>query len=258
MHKLILLSATYRQASHATSPAWTNAQRNTATASLRRAREIDPDNRLLAGQRRRRLDGEEIRDALLHAAGWLNFRAGGPGFIPPLPEEIHRTVRPHHWKVDADESEHRRRSSYLFVRRNLRYPFFDVFDRPDSNFSCAQRMRTTIAPQSLALLNSKLSIEAAQRLAGRVLADVNARIDPALQVSRAYRFALARSPQPDETQIALEFIDGQMTLLATDARDDKPLALPEPLPAEVTPNAGTALTAFCLSLVNLNEFVYVD
>ena len=59
--------------------------------------------------------------------------------MPPLPREIRNSIRKDHWKVSPDAEDHRRRSIYLFVRRNLRYPFFDVFDRPDSNTTCGRR-----------------------------------------------------------------------------------------------------------------------
>ena len=260
MHKLILTSAVYRRASHTAVAGWPNELRSEAEAALEKARSADPDNGLLARQRRRRLDGEEIRDALLLASARLNFRHGGPGFIPPLPEEIHKTVKAQHWRVDSDESEHRRRSLYLLVRRNLRYPFFDVFDRPDTNFSCARRTRTTIAPQSLALLNSELSMEAARHLAGRALIAQSEQQDStrASQVTSLYRYTLGRRPRDNELQLAVEFIDRQIAILKASGRQRADLELPQPLPAGTDPHVGAAFTALSLSLVNLNEFVYVD
>ena len=131
LHRLIVTSATYRQASFP----------------------------------RRRLDGEAIRDALLTASGQLNRQAGGPGFRPPLPNEVVRTLLKDQWPVTANSAEHRRRSVYLFARRNLRYPLFEAFDKPDANASCPRRNVSTIAPQSLLLLNGDDSLAAATELA---------------------------------------------------------------------------------------------
>ena len=151
-------------------------------------------------------------------------------------------------------------SRYLFVRRNLRYPFFDVFDRPDTNFSCARRTRTTIAPQSLALLNSELSMEAARHLAGRALIAQSEQQDStrASQVTSLYRYTLGRRPRDNELQLAVEFIDRQIAILKASGRQRADIELPQPLPAGTDPHVGAAFTALSLSLVNLNEFVYVD
>lgn len=248
LHKLILTSATYRQASRGAS--------EEARALLSQARKIDPEHRLLAGQRRRRLDGEEIRDALLAISGRSNGRRGGPGFVPPLPTEIRKTVIEQQWRVTPEESEHRRRSIYLFVRRNLRYPFFDVFDGPDTAASCARRMRTTIAPQSLALLNSELSTDAARYFAGRVLA---ASENPREQITFAYRWTLGRAPRGDELKLSETFLrDLAAQSYNRSSRVDSGLALPIPYPFGGDPYDAAAVTMLCLSLINLNEFVYVD
>ncbi len=74
-----------------------------------------------------------------------------------------------HWNVDRDPADHVRRSIYVFARRNLRYPIFEAFDRPDPNASCPRRNRSTTAPQSLMLLNGELTASLAQVTAGRLL-----------------------------------------------------------------------------------------
>src|SRR5205814_6873010 len=115
-------------------------------------RRLDPDNRLLARMNRKRMEGEAIRDAMLSAAGRLSLRRGGPGVRPPLPAEVAATLlNTKQWIVSPDAEDHRRRSIYLFVRRNLRYPLFDAFDRPDTNASCPRRHPSTLPPQSLIL-----------------------------------------------------------------------------------------------------------
>ena len=117
----------------------------------------------------RRLDGEAIRDAMLSSAGLLVSDYGGPGVMPPLPPELTGTLLKGQWIESPEEADHYRRSLYIFARRNLRYPIFEAFDRPDANASCAVRGRSTTAPQSLLLFNSEFSLLAARHLAGRVL-----------------------------------------------------------------------------------------
>ncbi len=87
----------------------------------------------------------------------LNRQAGGAGVRPPLSVEITVTLLKNQWQVSTNAADHRRRSIYLFARRNMRYPMFDVFDRPDANASCARRHESTTAPQALTLLNSEFS-----------------------------------------------------------------------------------------------------
>jgi hypothetical protein len=212
MHRLIVTSATYRQSSRAG----------------RAALAADPENELLSRYRRTRLDGEAIRDALLAVSGTLSATMGGPGVFPDLPEELTRlTVKGAIWPVSASAEERSRRSLYVFVRRNLRYPFFEAFDRPDTNASCPQRSVTTIAPQSLTLLNSTLAHDTAAALADRVARDGGP--DPDARVRLAFRLAFGRDPDPSEQALARGFL----------ARDP-------------------SLPHFCLALINANEFVYID
>ena len=147
VRRLIVASRTYRQASIP----------SVAAAKL------DPDNALLSRANRKRLDGEAIRDAVLAAAGVLNVKAGGPGVYPELPAEI----KPASWPVSADAAERERRSVYVAVKRNLRYPLFAAFDSPDRSETCSRRFATTTAPQALALLNDPLLHGYAKKLAAR-------------------------------------------------------------------------------------------
>ncbi|ODT99540.1 MAG: hypothetical protein ABS79_04335 [Planctomycetes bacterium SCN 63-9] len=214
IHRLIVTSATYRQASGKAS---------------RESLANDPDNRLLSRQNRRRLDGEAIRDALLAVSGRLNPAQGGPGIFPALPSELAKlSSKGAVWPVSPKPEEQDRRSLYVFVRRNLRYPFFESFDRPDTNASCARRAVTTIAPQALSLLNGQLSTGAAQTLADRVRREAGPEIGS--MVHRAYLLAFGRPPDQTERTLAHSF-------LAAD---------------------GATFTAYCLALLNLNEFIYVD
>ena len=261
MHKLLLSSATYQQSSLPGADVGDTGQGDTGladapTGNWRRTLQVDPENRWMSRMRRRRLDGEEIRDAMLVASGRLSQRRGGPGVRPPVPSELVATLLKDQWSVSPDPADHRRRSIYLFVRRNLRYPLFDAFDRPDTNASCPRRHESTIAPQALMLLNSEFSLSAARDLCGFLIDQAGTDADA--QISLAYRRTLGRPPQDDELRLAHAFLTSQADRLKQESRATAELALPDPLPATADPYAAAALTDFCLALFNLNEFVYVD
>ena len=214
LHRLIVTSATYRQTSR----------------SRADAMKADPENSLFWRQNRRRLDGEAIRDALLSVSGNLNRANGGPPVFPKLPAELTKlSGKGEAWPVSPKEEDRSRRSLYVFIRRNLRYPFFEVFDRPDTNASCPRRAVSTIAPQALTLFNGEFSQDAARRFAERVHRSTNR---PDAQVELLFRIALGRLPDAEESKLALEF-------LGVDGDNER-------------------LADLALSLVNLNEFVYVD
>src|SRR5262249_34262728 len=149
-----------------------------------------------------------------------------------------------------------RRSVYIFVRRNLRYPLFDVFDRPDTNASCPQRPRSTTAPQSLTLLNSDFTLAAARDLAGCVLNQAGT--EPRNQIELCYLKTVRRRPTNAELIAASEFLKHQAVQLKRDARAIDSLAIPSNLPEQVDPYSAAALTEYCLALFNLNEFIYLD
>jgi hypothetical protein len=207
MHRLMLLSAAYRQGTQA--PAETLAG--------------DPDNQWFSRMNRLRLEGEAVRDSLLAVSGRLNRTAGGPGVSPPVPADAVRGSKG--WAVSPDPRDHVRRSVYVFARRNLRYPFLEAFDLPDSNLSCPKRERSTTAPQALALLNSADVTEAAKVLAGRLEQEWPSREG---QIVQAYRLALGRRPTEAEGRLAREFL------------------------------AVSPLSELCRALFNVNEFVYID
>jgi hypothetical protein len=248
MHRLIVTSATYRQASRATDK---QSQQELAVAL-----ESDPSNYRLTRFPRRRLSGEEIRDAMLAAAGVLNTEAHGPGVMPPLPPELKETLLNGQWRVDPDASQHDRRSVYVFARRNLRYPLFDVFDRPDANASCPRRSRSTTATQSLTMINSELTLHCARRLAGYVLR--HAEPSAKSRIRLAYRRTLTREPTTDELQLAREFLTAQTTTINDEGRGASKLALAEPIAEGISPAESAAFVDLCLALLNTSEFVYVD
>ena len=192
VHRLILTSSTYRQASH-----------NPANEDLGRQR--DASNRLLWHGPRRRLSAEEVRDAMLSVAGELNLAYGGKSVMLPVEDAlVDLLYDPTQWRVPADQSQHRRRSIYLLAKRNLRLPFMEVFDQPPLLTSCARRETSTHAPQSLELLNGPISNELAARLAARLDREAGRDLDGI--VNQAYLLAAGRLPTSDEALIAREFL----------------------------------------------------
>ncbi len=212
IHRLILSSNAYRQAS---------AVANTAAA------EKDPDNKLLWKFNRRRLEAEEIRDAMLAASGKLNEKAGGPSVMIPIDKGLVKALyKPSQWVPAKDQAEYSRRSIYLISKRNLHLPFMEVFDAPDSLASCPRRESSTHAPQALELMNGTLSNQQAEALAKRL--ETEAGPGPRKQVDLAYRLVRGRAPNPKEMQQSLAF-------LKTQSRRE-----------------------FALAMLNLNAFLYVN
>lgn len=216
MHRLILLSATYQQSSEPS----------------REALARDPSNQLLSHQNQVRLEGEAIRDSLLAVSGRLNPKMGGPSVLPPIPTDITKTSK--NWTASADPDEHRRRSIYIFARRNLRFPFLEAFDAPDSNLSCPERGQSTTAPQSLTLLNSDEVMDAARATAKLIIDEATG---DTRRIDRAYRTILGRPPTKKELAMSRNF-------LAASMKDNEA--------------AEAGWTELCRALFNLNAFVYVD
>jgi hypothetical protein len=163
---------------------------------------------------RRRLSAEELRDAMLTVSGRLNRQAGGPSVIVPIdPALVKLLYNPAQWRVDADPKQYDRRSIYLFVKRNMRLPFLEVFDAPDTLLSCARREQSTHAPQALELLNGEFSNAMARAFAERV--EHEAGPDHGKQVERAFVLALGRPPEPAERKAALRYLkDGPLSEFA--------------------------------------------
>jgi hypothetical protein len=233
LHREIVLSSVYRMRSRP-------PDNESEQASWRSAIAADPDNRWLARFPRRRLDAESIRDAMLAASESLSRESGGPGVSPPLPQELVRTLKSGQWKTSPREADHYRRSIYIFARRNLRYPLFATFDRPAADCSCAVRDPSTTAVQSLLLLNSEFTLDAARRLASEVS---RACPDAGSRCVEVYRRLLSRHPDSDEQRDCIDFLQHQASLLGQEGRPDP---------------GTTALTDLCRAMFNSNAFLYVD
>jgi hypothetical protein len=246
LHRLMVLSAAYQQASRWSDP---------------RARSIDPDNRLLARMNRRRLEGEALRDNALAVAGTLIPDLGGPAVRLPLEAEVYELIFTEGepdglWPVTPDPRQHSRRSLYLYNKRNVRLPFLEAFDQPDTLTSCPVRPASIFAPQALILLNGPFLREQAGAFAARLLRQSHGGVEE--WIERAYRLALAREPIRGERHMAREFLHQQTELLRDRLQLRLLVALPPGMPGDVDPATAAALTDFCLALFNRNEFLFVD
>ncbi len=255
LHYLIVTSATYRQAGRVADLANSEPETHQLTARLDRSERLDPENEWLARFPRQRLDGETIRDVMLAVAGTLDSQQGGAGVRPPLSKELVDTLLKKQWEVDPDPRQYQRRSIYVFARRNLRYPIFELFDRPDGNASCSRRNQSTTAPQSLFLLNSRFSLQTAQQFAGTGLSQTS---DQEAFIQWVFQRALARPASVAELQRAIQFLKDQANRARQESRPSGQLALPVPVPTMLNPYQATAYTDLCLAIFNLNEFIYVD
>lgn len=244
LHRLILTSNAYRQATDRSGPSLEPSP----------AVQVDPGNRLYWHFDRHRLTAESIRDAFLSVAGRLDKTLNGPSVYPELPADFSKREA---WATSKNPSDRVRRSIYIHAKRNLPYPLLEAFDLPDMHESCACRTQTTVAPQALMLLNSDLVVEYAQNFAGRLLADnPHAEIGPL--VRQAYLLAFGREPGEDEVAAAGRFIARQQSLLQLERAPGRPLSLPRNFPKFLDPPLAAAITDFCHVLMNASEFVYVD
>jgi hypothetical protein len=214
LHKLMVTSDTYCQSTHM----------DRHDPAQVRADAVDHENKLLWHARRRRLEGEAIRDAVLFLAGDLNMRMHGPSCRPELPPRISSYA----WKPDPSSVDRQRRSVYILAKRNMRYPLFDAFDLPDMHNSCARRTQTTTAPQALLMLNGEFVQECARNWSEKL--QQYAGSDTESQVALAYRSAWGRPASEEEMRLAMTYLR----------------------------QSGVTLADFCHALLNTNEFLYVD
>ena len=191
--KLIVTSATYRQTSNAPPAAYAN----------------DPENRLLARGPRFRMRAEMLRDNALAISGLLVEKVGGPSVKPYQPAGLWKAVTydgDSEYVPDKGESLYRR-SLYTFWKRQSPPPNMLVFDAPTRETCTAQRSQTNTPLQALALLNDPTFVEAARKLAERMMSVPNG--DAPARIDFAFRAATARRPTPDEVRILLDVLDTQ-------------------------------------------------
>ncbi len=218
LHKTIVMSAVYRQASH-------HPHEPQMMESGMRA---DPASRLLWRFPIRRLAAEQIRDSMLTASGELDSKAGGPG---------------------SDLSVNRR-SIYLKSKRNTREPLLEAFDQPDRIVGTGTRNVTTSPTQSLLMINGDWTLKRAAHMASRLQSEI-AGSDDSL-VRQAYRMVYARDPVESEMRRGQAFLEQARLRPAVTVSPVETDAKTKP------PEADRALVDFCHVLLNSNEFLYVD
>jgi hypothetical protein len=181
----IVLSHTYRQACRSSAP----------TAE-------DPDNALLAGLPRRRLDAESLRDAILSVAGTLELRMGGPGITDAKVLSKAGSDTPSEYTFVFTDT---RRSIYTPAFRNRRLELFEVFDAANPNAVVGRRPVSTVAPQALYLLNSPFVMEQAAVAAQHLLE--HSPDDVAAQIDHAFQQTLSRRPTATEREAVLTAVN---------------------------------------------------
>ncbi len=233
LHRLILTSNTYRQ----------------ALSSDPRHQELDPDNRLFGGARLRRMEAEVVRDSMLAVSGKLNAKPFGPP-VPVMADLVGQ------WVIGREnlnagrpgaaipmKGEEYRRSVYVQVRRSRPLAVLETFDAPRMEPLCEARPSSTVAPQSLMLMNGTFTLAQAEAFANRLLQEAGD--SPQAQITLAWKLAYCRDPQPAELEAAANFLRTQTQQLAKRAgKKDNP--------------ARQALASFCQILLGSNEFLYVD
>jgi hypothetical protein len=233
MHKLIVMSATYRQASRVT------------PELLRR----DPDNRLLARAPRIRLEAEVIRDSALRASGLLSPKVGGPSVFPPQPAGVttEGTYGGLEWKASPGADRYRR-SLYTFSKRTMPFALYTTFDGPSGEVCTARREVSNTPLQALTLLNDPVFTEAGQAL-GRLMMTKAGSTEERLEY--LFRRCLNRSPSPEEVKKLVQFYQAQKLRLAKKQLNAAAIAGP----GEAEVNERAAWTLLARVLFNLDEFM---
>jgi hypothetical protein len=188
MHKLIVMSAAYRQAS---------------TTANGKASALDAQNRLLWRQNPRRLDAESLHDTVLAVSGKLNSERGGPGFKDFNYTEAYAPIYDY---ITPDTPELWRRSIYRFVVRTTPHRFMTTLDCPDPANLTPARMQTTTALQALTLSNNDFMLRQARYLATRI---ENEAPDNPARIRRAFELCFQRPPTAEELRAAHSLVTSQ-------------------------------------------------
>ncbi len=196
--------------------------RQQSRASNSAAARLDAQNRLLWRQNPRRLDAESLRDTVLAVAGTLNPAMGGPGYRDFKYTEAYAPLYDY---ITPDEPALWRRSIYRFIVRTTPHQFMSTLDCPDPANLTPVRVQTTTALQALTLSNNEFMLKQARHLATRVERETSSR---ETAVRRAFALAFQRAATDAEVRAAAALVAEQ------------------------------GLFALCRSLLNANEFIYVD
>ncbi len=226
---------------------------------------VDPDNRLLGRMPVRRLEAETIRDALLSLSGRMSHKMFGKP-VPIMPDEVGQIVvgvdtrdsagRPTGTVIPLGEDEFRR-SIYVQYKRSMPLGMLEPFDAPLMSPNCERRTSSTVAPQSLLMMNSEFVHQQALELARRIEREPG--LDAAARFERAWKLIFARKPSEAEIQTGLNFLTEQTHDLEKQASaDPKTDAKTDPKTIVPPDRAHLALANLCHALMISNTFLYVD
>lgn len=235
--RLIVTSATYRQASR---------HRDELL-------EVDPQNTLLARQNRLRVEAEIVRDLSLDVAGVLSKKVGGPSVYPALPPGITDLSYAGNFKWPTSSGEDRnRRGMYTFFKRTAPHPNLTTFDCPDANLTCVERRASNTPLQALITLNNESFLEASQAFAKRLLTQPAA--DDSARLTQAFRLCVARVPSDPERQQLSDLLAVNREFYRTHQEDAKKLVGNTAISGS-SPDETAAWIATARILLNLDEFI---
>ncbi|RMF44048.1 MAG: DUF1553 domain-containing protein [Planctomycetota bacterium] len=273
MHRLIMTSETYRQASY--------------HPDAERLAIIDPNNDLWARFPVRRLTAEEIRDSMLRITGELNPMIGGLPVMPEInmevalqPRMIQFSLAPAYQPSRTPEQRNRR-SIYAYRVRGQADPFMEVFNLPNPNESCDVRDAAAVTPQVFTLMNSDLMTDRSIAFARRLEEEADSIEE---QVRRGFELVFGRRPTAEESSRMVQYVQEmreyhrgvrpdpvvyptRVTRSLVEEFSGRPFEyeeilpvfeqyVPDKKPADVSPET-RALADFCMLLFNTNEFMYV-
>jgi cytochrome c553 len=238
LHRLIVSSSAYRQSS-------------VNDASMR----ADPDNRLYARFKIRRLDAETLRDSMLAATNSLIHASYGPPSgigVDPSGRVVvgidKGTISAH--KVESAGQDDFRRSIYVQVRRSKPLTVLDAFDAPTMVPNCEMRSQTTVAPQSLLLMNDTFVLENARRLADRLQAEFPD--ERRKQIARAWTLLYSTPASESDLARSLAYLEAQTKALAAYHHSIQHAKGVVPNPPQ------EAMASLCQVLCSSNRFLYIE
>jgi hypothetical protein len=244
LHRMIVMSATYRQSSRVTPELLAK----------------DTANRLLARGPRYRVDAEVVRDVALASSGLLSPKVGGPSVFPPLPHFLvmpPASYGPKIWPESKGQDRYRR-ALYTFRYRSVPYPALQAFDAPNGDFACVRRSRSNTPLQALTELNEPVFVECARALGLRTLREGGA--TDADRLTYAFRRCLTRPPSTEESAELLKLLEKERRHFAQPGTKPLELAAADPahppqLPKETTTADLAAWTVVSRVLLNLDETI---
>ena len=238
--RLLVNSRTYRQSS----------------TPSKKARTVDPYNREFSAQGRWRLDAELVRDNALAIAGLLVPKIGGPSVKPYQPEGYWENLNfpTRTWEASAGEGLYRR-GLYTWWQRSYLHPSLVAFDAPSREECVAERTRSNIPQQALALLNDPTYVEASRVFAARIIKEGGH--EPEARIRWAWREALDRVPRPDESDTTRALVAKHLAEYRSDAKAAEAVlkvgAAPIPEGSDLAELA--AWTSVARVILNLHETI---